>query len=64
MTALRRSLPVVKFVVGIALLVAAAVVPAAAVPPVPEVGPGEIGSAVTLLAGGYMIFSAKFRNRK
>jgi hypothetical protein len=56
------SMRLFKFALGLALVVAAVATPAYAA--VPEIGPGEAVSAVTLLAGGYLILSARFRSRK
>ena len=57
----------VRFALGLALVLVAVAVPAHAgvgIDPVPEVGAGELGSAVTLLAGGYLVLSSRLRSRK
>ncbi len=50
---------------GFALVFGALVSPAIAAPPfpTPEIDPGSLGSAVTLLIGGMMILTARRRSR-
>jgi hypothetical protein len=47
------------FSAGCLLLLAASATPAFAVTATPEIDPGSLGSAVTLLAGGYLVLRSK-----
>lgn len=63
MSTQRLFASVLKVAIGLCLVLVAVATPAYAIP-VPEIGPGDASSAVTLLAGGYLILSARFRSRK
>ncbi len=47
--------------IGLALVLSALSAPAWAVPHVPEIDPGSMGSALTLLFAGAMVLSRRFR---
>jgi hypothetical protein len=54
---------VLKFALGLGLVLVAVATPAYATP-VPEISADGAASAITLLAGGYLMLSARFRSRK
>ena len=58
----RTLLTVVRFSMGLALVLAAVATPALAnTTPVPEIGVTEAGSAIALISGGYFILTSRFR---
>ena len=57
------SMNVARFALGLGLVLAAVASPAYAAPGVPEIGAGEAVSALTLLSGGYLILSSRFRGK-
>lgn len=58
----QRSLRVLQVGFGVALVLASVATPVYAA--VPEMNPTDVGSAITLLAGGCLVLSARFRSRK
>ena len=48
---------------GLALVLAALATPTFAIDTVPEIDPGSLGSALTLLTGGALILAARLRRR-